>query len=43
MIVQQDNLFQRQKIKKQTYDKNIKPKNYIFDKKVWLNRKYIKI
>lgn len=31
------------KSSKKAYNKSTKPKNHIFDNKVWLNNKYIKI
>lgn len=37
------NLFYAQKLKKQVYDKGLKPWSYASDKKVLLNKKYMKI
>ena len=42
MIVYRKNLYYTQKLQKRTYDKNVKPKNFIFNNKVWLKTKYIK-
>ena len=42
MLVCQENLYHTQKLQKQAYNKNIKPKRYISGDKVWLNSKYIK-
>ena len=32
-----------QKLQKQAHNKDIKCKNYVFNDKIWLNIKYIKI
>lgn len=37
----QQNLFYIQKPQKRVYDKEIKPRSYISNKKVWLNSKHI--
>ena len=42
MIVCQENLDHAQKLYKQTYNKNVKPRIYASGDKVWLNSKYIK-
>ena len=42
MIVYQKNLHYTQKLRKQVYNKGVKPKNYAPNNKVWLNSKYIK-
>ena len=42
MIVYRKNLHYTQELQKQTYNKEVKPWSYAFDKKVWLNSKYIK-
>ena len=39
----QKNFCHIQKFQKQAYNKNVKPKNYILNNKIWLNNKYIKI
>ena len=41
IIVWQENLYYTQKLQKQAYNKDVKPKSYIFKNKVWLNSKYI--
>ena len=42
MIVCQKNLYHAQKFQKQAYNTGVKPKNYVFNNKIWLNIKYIK-
>ena len=42
MIVCQENLYNTQELQKCAYDKGVKPRSYIPNKKVWLNSKYIK-
>ena len=42
MTVYHKNFYYAQKLKKQTYNKSIKLKNYTLSDKVWLNGKYIK-
>ena len=42
MIVYRKNLYYTQKLQKQAYDKNVKPRSYAFSNKIWLNSKYIK-
>ena len=37
------NLQHTQELQKRAYDKGTKPRSYVFDEKVWLNNKYIKI
>ena len=37
-----ENLHHTQKFQKQAHNKNIKPKSYSLDNKVWLNKKYIR-
>ena len=43
MIIYQENLHHAQELQKQAHNKGIKPRNYAFGDKVWLNSKYIKI
>ena len=43
MAICQANLQHAQNLLKQANNKGIKPENYAFDEKVWLNSKYIKI
>ena len=42
MIVYWANLHHAQELQKRAYDKDVKPRSYALDKKVWLNSKYIK-
>ena len=42
IIICKKNLYYAQKLQKRAYNKDIKPKSYIPDNKVWLNSKYIK-
>lgn len=43
IIICQKNLYYTQEVYKQAYDKGVKPKNYVFNDKILLNSKYIKI
>ena len=43
MIVCRKNLYHTQKLLKRANNKDIKPRNYAFSNKIWLNSKYIKI
>ena len=42
MIICQENLYYAQKLRKQVYDKGVKPRTYAPSNKVWLNSKHIK-
>ena len=42
MVVYCKNLYHAQELQKQAHDKGVKPRSYIFNKKVWLNNKFIK-
>ena len=42
MTICQENFYHAQKLQKQAHDKGVKPRNYAFNIKVWLNSKYIK-
>ena len=42
MSICQQNLLYIQELEKQSYNKGVKPQNYMPSKKIWLNRKYIK-
>lgn len=42
MLIYQQNLHYAQKLQKQAYDKDVKPCNYVLDKKAQLNSKFIK-
>ena len=42
MIKSCKNLYYTQKLEKYVLNKDIKPKSYISNKKIWLNSKYIK-
>ena len=41
MTVCQKNLYYAQKLQKWAHNKGVKPKNYTFGNKIWLNSKYI--
>ena len=43
MIICRENIYHTEKPQKKTYNKGVRPKNYIFNDKIWLNIKYIKI
>lgn len=43
ILVYQQNLFHIQELQKLTYDKSVKSRSNVLDKKVWFNGKYIKI
>ena len=42
IIIYRENFHHAQKLQKQAHNKGIKPRNYAFSKKVWLNSKFIK-
>ena len=42
MIICRENLHHAQKLQKRAHNKGVKPRNYAFSDKVWLNSKYIK-
>ena len=42
IIVYCKNLHYAQELQKRAHNKGVKPKNYVFGKKFWLNSKYIK-
>lgn len=42
IIIWQQNLFYTSKLQKLVYIKRIKSRSYYYDKKIWLNSKYIK-
>ena len=37
-----ENLYHAQELQKQAHNKDVKPKNYASNDKIWLNSKYIK-
>lgn len=43
MLISHQNLFHAQELQKHTYDKSVKYRSYVSDKKVFFNNKYIKI
>lgn len=43
IIVCLKNFYSVQKLQKQVHTKGIKARNYIFDDKIWLNSKYIRV
>ena len=42
MAAYRENLQHAQKLQKRAHDKETKPRSYAFNKKIWLNSKYIK-
>lgn len=42
MVVCQENLSYLEKLQKQAYNKGVKPWNYVFNNKIWVNSKYFK-
>ena len=42
MTVCRENLYHAQKFPKRAHNRNVKPRSYAFDDKIWLNSKYIK-
>ena len=42
ITIYQENIYHAQELKKQAYDKDVKPRSYASSDIVWLNSKYIK-
>ena len=42
MTVWRKNLYHAQELQKQAHDKDVKPRSYVPNDKIWLNSKYIK-